>query len=211
VVAVLARSPLLRLLASIVAGVVAGLLIEDGALAVLVGVAVAGVVFVASGWLVLWPMCAEATKSNAKREVLQGAPEEIVIVVVALAALVCIVALLVRSGGHADPVSAVVALVGVFAAWAGLHLMYAARYANYYYHQGEEPGGIDFNKDGYEPRFSDFFYFSYNLGMTYQVSDTSVSDPKIRSVTLRHCLLSYVFGTGILATAINLVMGMVTN
>ena len=46
--------------------------------------------------------------------------------------------------------------------------------------------------------------------MTYQVSDTSVCDATIRSVTLRHCLLSYVFGTVILATSINLVVGIVT-
>ncbi len=45
--------------------------------------------------------------------------------------------------------------------------------------------------------------------MTYQVSDTGVSDPTIRAVALRHCLLSYLFGTVILATAINLVLGMV--
>ena len=32
----------------------------------------------------------------------------------------------------------------------------------------------------------------------------------IRAVVLRHSVLSYVFGTGILATAINLVMGIVT-
>ena len=31
--------------------------------------------------------------------------------------------------------------------------------------------------------FRDFFYFSYNLGMTYQVSDTSVSDPTISIAT----------------------------
>jgi uncharacterized membrane protein len=212
VVAVVARSPLLRLLVSILAGVIAGLVVEDGALAVLIGLAVAGVVFVVFGWLVLWPMTVADTKSNAHREVFRAALEETVIVAVALAALVCIVALLVRTGGHADPVSAVVALVGVFAAWAGLHLMYAARYAFYYYDETDhrKPGGIDFNQDGYQPVFRDFFYFSYNLGMTYQVSDTSVSDPRIRAVTLRHCLLSYLFGTGILATAINLVLGMVT-
>lgn len=46
--------------------------------------------------------------------------------------------------------------------------------------------------------------------MTYQVSDTSVSDPTIRSITLRHCLLSYAFGAVILATTINLVAGIVT-
>lgn len=46
--------------------------------------------------------------------------------------------------------------------------------------------------------------------MTYQVSDTSVSDSRIRAVALRHCLLSYVFGAVILATTINLVAGIVT-
>lgn len=56
----------------------------------------------------------------------------------------------------------------------------------------------------------DFLYFSYNLGMTYQVSDTGVSSSTIRAVALRHCLLSYVFGASILATTINLVAGIVT-
>ncbi|NRQ37914.1 DUF1345 domain-containing protein, partial [Nonomuraea sp. NN258] len=70
-------------------------------------------------------------------------------------------------------------------------------------------GGIDFNS-GRPPVFTDFLYFSYNLGMTYQVSDTDVSSSTIRRIVLRHCLLSYVFGTGILATAINLVAGIVT-
>ena len=70
-------------------------------------------------------------------------------------------------------------------------------------------GGIDFNSDD-PPAFRDFLYFSYNLGMTYQVSDTSVSRSAVREVALRHCLLSYVFGTSILATTINLVVGIVT-
>ena len=73
---------------------------------------------------------------------------------------------------------------------------------------GRSPAGIDFNGDQL-PAFRDFLYFSYNLGMTYQVSDTSVSSSAIRQVVLRHCLLSYVFGTSILATTINLVVGIV--
>jgi uncharacterized protein DUF1345 len=97
---------------------------------------------------------------------------------------------------------------GDLLAWAGLHLTYAARYA--YLHCTLSAGGIDFNDPDYHPAFRDFFYFSYNLGMTYQVCDASVSDPTIRAVALRHCLLSYGFGTIILATAINLVVGIVT-
>lgn len=46
-----------------------------------------------------------------------------------------------------------------------------------------------------------------HLGMTYQVSDTAVRSRAVRAVVLRHTLLSYVFGTVILATTISLVAG----
>jgi len=90
--------------------------------------------------------------------------------------------------------------------WAALQLVYAPRYAHLYYMP--PVGGIDFNST-VPPSNRDFFYFSYNLGMTYQVSDTSVASTKIRAIVLRHCLLSYVFGTVILATTVNLVVGIV--
>jgi uncharacterized membrane protein len=45
--------------------------------------------------------------------------------------------------------------------------------------------------------------------MTYQVSDTDVSSRTIRVVVLRHCLLSYAFGTVILATTINVIASVV--
>ncbi len=46
--------------------------------------------------------------------------------------------------------------------------------------------------------------------MTYQVSDTAVTSTAVRSVVLRHCLLSYAFGAMILATTINLVVDIVS-
>jgi uncharacterized membrane protein len=71
-------------------------------------------------------------------------------------------------------------------------------------------GGIDFNVDGYWPMYADFTYFAFNLGMTFQVSDTSVTSPQIRRLVLGHCLLSYFFATAITATVINLVVGLVS-
>jgi len=47
-----------------------------------------------------------------------------------------------------------------------------------------------------------------SLGMTYQVSDTNLENPRIRREALKHSLLSYVFGTVILAATINLVLGL---
>ena len=41
--------------------------------------------------------------------------------------------------------------------------------------------------------------------MTYQVSDTTLKTQGIRRTALRHALLSYVFGTVIVAVTINVV------
>ncbi|MEU6707817.1 DUF1345 domain-containing protein [Streptomyces wuyuanensis] len=185
-----------------VAGVCVGLS-TDPALGVLAGIAVSQLLFVLAGWAVLWPMDAAATHLNARREDFRPVTEELAVVAVSLCGLVAIVLLLLR--GESDMAHAATALCGVFTAWAALHLMYATRYAYVYY---ENAGGIDFNSQ-HPPAYRDFFYFSYNLGMTYQVSDTDVSSSTIRAIVLRHALLSYVFGTSILATAINLVVGIV--
>ncbi|MYW90856.1 DUF1345 domain-containing protein [Amycolatopsis rubida] len=198
-----------RLWITAAAGAATGAAVGFGAgaaLGILAGIAGAAAVFVASGWLALWPMAAELTRRYARREDLRPALEELIVVAAALCGLTGIVVLLV-SGQSAGPVAAAVALGGVFFVWAALHLMYATRYADLYY--AASSAGIDFNS-GDPPAYRDFFYFSYNLGMTYQVSDTSVSSSTIRAVVLRHTLLSYVFGTVILAATINLVAGIVT-
>jgi uncharacterized membrane protein len=209
--AAIPRSAVVRLAGSVVIGAAIGVgigALTDVPMGVLVGISMTGAFFVVAGWILLWPMDADATHLNAHRETFNPVVEELVVVAAALGALVSVVVLLIRNRTHADPAAAATALAGVFMAWAGLHLMYAARYAYLYYTPAA--GGIDFNKPNYRPAFRDFLYFSYNLGMTYQVSDTSVSDPTIRAVAMRHCLLSYIFGTGILATTINLIAGMAT-
>jgi uncharacterized membrane protein len=199
-----------RLIASVVLGALAGLATgtgtDDAGLGVMAAVAVTEGIFVLSGWLILWPLDAGDTHGNVRREDFRPVTEELVVVSVALCGLVTIVLLLLRGRSDHAQAAAALALGGVFLSWAALHLMYATRYASVYYAAG---GGIDFN--GKEaPAYRDFFYFSYNLGMTYQVSDTNVSSADIRAIVLRHCLLSYVFGTSILATGINLVTGIVT-
>jgi uncharacterized membrane protein len=46
---------------------------------------------------------------------------------------------------------------------------------------------------------------SFTIGMTFQVSDTNLETKEIRRTALRHALLSYAFGAGIIATTINLI------
>ncbi|WP_329018818.1 MULTISPECIES: DUF1345 domain-containing protein [unclassified Streptomyces] len=201
-----------RLGGSLVVGAIVGLAVgltgHPAPLAILSGIAAVGTVFVVAGWIVMWPMDADATHTNARREDFRPALDELVVVGVSLCGLGGIVLMLVAHRSNTDTgAAAAIALLGVLMAWAALHLMYTTRYAYLYY--GPAHGGIDFNSK-LAPAYPDFFYFSYNLGMTYQVSDTSVSSPLIRAVALRHCLLSYLFGISVLATTINLVAGVVT-
>jgi uncharacterized membrane protein len=205
-------NPLVRLTISVVAGglglLVVGLL-GNFPLGILSGISLAAAAFVAGGVVVLWPMSADATRQYAHREDFRPLAEELIVVLAALASLSGIGVLLVLGNSGTRHAAAAVGLVGVFLTWATVHLMYAARYAHLYFREPE--GGIDFNNAAEVPSYRDFFYFSYNLGMTFQVSDTSVSTTAIRSVVLRHCLLAYVFSTVILAATINLVAGIVSS
>ncbi|MFC5890538.1 DUF1345 domain-containing protein [Kitasatospora sp. CM 4170] len=198
-----------RLAGAVVAGAVVGAVagvLTTAPLGTILGVAATGTVFVVTGWIVLWPMDAATTRRNVRREDFRPLVEELAVVAAALCGMVGIVVLILIGDAGTSHAAAVAALAGVFMAWAALHLMYATRYAYLYY--TESPPGIDFNSDQ-PPAYTDFLYFSYNLGMTYQVSDTGVSSRTIRAIVLRHCLLSYVFGASILATTINLVAGIV--
>ena len=56
--------------------------------------------------------------------------------------------------------------------------------------------------------YIDFAYLALTIGMTFQVSDTNLKTTSIRRTALRHALLSYAFGTLIIATTINLVAGL---
>ena len=198
-----------RLAWSIVGGIVIGVVVAGLTYAlfgVLSGITATAAMFVLTGWWALWPMDAESTSRHARRDEFEPHLEEVVVVAWALAGLITVAVLLFLGGTDERPFAALVALAAVAMSWAGLHLMYAARYA-YLFYSGT-PGGIDFNGDD-SPAYRDFLYFSYNLGMTYQVSDTGVSSRTIRAIVLRHCLLSYAFGTVILATTINVVAGIV--
>lgn len=93
-------------------------------------------------------------------------------------------------------------LVSIMISWATVHMLYALRYAAMYYSDPE--GGIDFNSD-VQPRFSDFMYMAFTLGMTYQVADTNLTTSAFRKTILGHAVLSFIFGTAIIATTINFI------
>lgn len=199
-----------RLLVSLAAGLLVGLLLAllvAGPLAWLAGIAAMAVSFLVTGLVALWPMDPDATADHISSQELSPWVHEVMVLVVVLGGLAGVVALILTADTSIRGATAAVGLLGVFCLWAMLHLMYATRYAHL--HLADPDHGIDFNNADVQPCYRDFLYFSYNLGMTYQVSDTDVGSTALRSVILRHCVLSWVFGTVILAATINLVAGIV--
>lgn len=104
----------------------------------------------------------------------------------------------------------------VVVSWWLVHTIFTLRYAHFYYcgmeHEGEladEPeGGLEF-PGKQEPDYLDFAYFSFVIGMTFQVSDVEISSRRIRRLSLMHALISFAFNTVILALSINVILGLV--
>ena len=131
-----------------------------------------------------------------------------------MASLAAVAAVIVDSHNNTDTASRIggglLALASVALSWTLVQTLFTLRYAELYYGTGRkagpEVGGIDFNQSR-PPQYTDFAYLATSLGMTYQVSDTALQNHGIRAEALKHSLLSYLFGTIILATTINLVVG----
>lgn len=169
------------------------------------GVAVA---FIALKWWDVRKLDAEQTRSLAVVEDASRLLDEALVLVAAAVSLVTVAFVLSFSGG-ADPAErvlrSVLGIVSVVLGWAVVHTVYTLRYARMYYTEPE--GGIDFNSDE-PPRYIDFAYVAFGIGMAFQVADTNLTQRRFRSVVLRHSLLSFMFATVILATTINLVAGL---
>ena len=165
-------------------------------------------VVVAWVFLVVWHKDSAQTAALATREDDSRAASELVLVSASLASLVSVGLGLVKAAqepGSAEAAITGVAVLTVVLSWLAVHAVFTLRYAHLYYR--DKPGGISFNEDE-QPDYRDFAYLAFTVGMTYQVSDTNLSTKEIRRTVTRHGLLSYVFGTVIVAMMINVVAGL---
>jgi len=139
------------------------------------------------------------------------------VIAVSIASFGAIVFLLKSSKGlHGAIVNEhiLLAITAVVISWWFLHTIFTLRYAHLYYDTDKDDGsprpggGLQF-PGGDEPDYMDFVYFSFVLGMTFQVSDVEISSKEIRRVAWMHGLLSFGYNTAILALSINVISGMV--
>jgi uncharacterized membrane protein len=119
-------------------------------------------------------------------------------------------------GSHGASVNEhiLLAITAVVISWWLVHTVFTLRYAHLYYDTDKDDGtpraggGLQF-PGGDEPDYLDFVYFSFVLGMTFQVSDVEISSKEIRRLAWLHGLLSFAYNTAILALSINVISGMV--
>lgn len=97
----------------------------------------------------------------------------------------------------------------VVSSWMLTHSIFTLHYAHLYYNpdETERVGGLDFPGEE-PPDYLDFAYYSFVVGMTFQVSDVAVTAKPLRRLTLLHGVLSFAFNTLIIALTINTVSGL---
>jgi uncharacterized membrane protein len=165
----------------------------------------AALVYLALVWMAVGSLDAEATAGAAKADDASRPEADAILLGAGTASLLAVGFTLAEAGdstGTERGLLIALALVSVILAWASVHTMFALRYARLYYTGAG--GGIDFN-DAEKPSYLDFFYVALTVGMTSQVSDTSLTSAALRRTAIRHALLSYLFATVVVALTINIV------
>ena len=151
---------------------------------------------------------------TARRAALSDPGRHLVLFIVlisAIAGLASAIVILGKGPNVPAPVHSLALAFGILAVilgWLLIHTTFIFRYAHLYYYDSDQDGtaqrGLAFPGTT-EPDDYDFAYFSFVIGMTFQVSDVQITDPGVRRIALFHALLSFGYNTAILALGVNLV------
>lgn len=172
--------------------------------------------FLALAWTRIFSI---TPKEVVKMATLQHTSRMIIFVGVLIAACVSMVAVAFLLGSAKDlPMSArsghiICAVSTVILSWVMVHTLFTLHYGYLYYRKHspdqDDPGKrLLFPGDEKYPDYYDFAYFSFTVGMCFQVSDVCITSKQIRRAVLGHSVLSFAYNTAILALAMNLVAGL---
>lgn len=129
-----------------------------------------------------------------------------------VASLVFVLLLLINNPQQKSTAVFPLSIAAVTLSWMLIHTTLVFHYAHEYYDDdpegvGDQRGGLDFpgNQD---PEYLDFAYFSFVIGMTFQVSDVQITSRQIRRLVLFHGLIAFGLNTFVVALTINLIGGL---
>jgi uncharacterized membrane protein len=181
--------------------------------AVVGGWDVAALAFLLAVWRIVLRADGDHPKHLARREDETRTSARALLVAASLASLVGVGAALSLGGDRTGATRIALiafAVVTLVLSWTVVNTLYTLRYADLHF---SSAAGIDFGDPPSEslpsPSYRDFAYLAFTIGMTYQVSDTSLRDPRLRRSVLAHALLSYLFGVVIVSGAVSLITGLI--
>jgi uncharacterized membrane protein len=163
----------------------------------------------------IWPIILRADSAQAEqlatREDETRSSATVLLLAASVASLLGVGGALSLAGRDSGPGRVLLiglAVVTVVVSWTVVNTVYTLHYAHRDF--GSTAPGIAFGDAAGQqrPTYRDFAYVAFTIGMTYQVSDTTVGDPRIRRAVLSHALLSYLFGVVIIGGAVNLIAGL---
>jgi uncharacterized membrane protein len=204
------RSTRLRLPVAVAAGLVAGIGIGSRfslPFALLSGWVTGAVVADIWIWAMIWPLDARGTRSHVTEEDPGRRVAGLIAVLCSVASLGAIVFLLVQRAPNTRLISieAGLCLLSVLVAWFTVPTVFTVRYAHLYY--SAPVGGIEFHQSE-PPRYSDFAYVAFTVGLSYAISDTDVGKSVIRRLALVQALISYLLGAVVIGATINLLVSL---
>jgi uncharacterized membrane protein len=201
-----------RLLIAAVVGVIAGLALATvlpWRLAVLSAWDATALTFLLAVAPIIFRADGPVTQRIAGREDMNRDVSRLLLLGASAASLVAVgfaLALARHERGGERLLLVTIAAFTLFVSWTVVNTVFTLRYARLYYLGVSD--GIDFGQPARPPDYRDFAYLAFTIGMTYQVSDTTLHDRGIRRTVLFHAFLSYVFGVVIVAAGVNVVAGL---
>jgi uncharacterized membrane protein len=152
--------------------------------------------------LSLFPLFRAQTQEQMRAHAAENDANRVVLLAVATVVSLAIMTAVAGELGSKSKPDIIMIVTTLVLAWLFANTVYALHYAHIYYLEGSK-GGLDFSGEPDTPDYSDFIYFAYTLGMTFQTSDTAVETRQLRRIVTIHSFAAFVFNIGVLAFSIN--------
>ncbi|HMI97876.1 MAG TPA: DUF1345 domain-containing protein [Micropepsaceae bacterium] len=209
------RGAHLRRLSAIAVGVAVGMLapVDDWAIRLIIGWDAGVTVLLLS----IWHMMAKTTLEHLQAKAAQQDENAPVILAVMMAAVLASlggVLAVIHDTRHAAGGTAIyfvlLSLATLVLSWLCMNVLFAIHYAHRYYGETEEETahGLIFPEPQAAPNYTEFIYFAFCVGMTYQVSDVMTCTREFRKLVTYHGALSFFYNTFVLALGVSLLSGL---
>ena len=171
------------------------------------------VVVLLTTWVVIFSCSPARIRKIASREDGSRLFVFIIVLISSIASMATVLFLVFSKKAAQDSGSSIViAIAGMLLSWIMVHTIFCFHYAHMYYANDDRrpevhAEGLEFPEEK-APDYLDFAYFSFVIGMTFQVSDVVITARRIRRQVLIHGLLAFALNTFVVALTVNLVAGL---